>query len=58
VSLKGLVVKTNWLAVNRRLWLRSQSENKNENGASPRRSRKKGSAEDWLWVIVNVCDYG
>jgi hypothetical protein len=22
-----------------------------------RQSRKKGSAEDWLWVIVIDCDY-
>jgi hypothetical protein len=24
---------------------------------SPRQSRKKGLAEDWLWVIVIDCDY-
>jgi hypothetical protein len=29
----------------------------NENGASPRQSRKKGSAEDSVYVPVIDCDY-
>jgi hypothetical protein len=24
---------------------------------SPQRSTKKGSADDWLWIIVTDCDY-
>jgi hypothetical protein len=34
-----------------------QNKNQNQNGASPRRSRKKDSAENLLAVIVNYCDY-
>jgi hypothetical protein len=29
----------------------------NENGASPQQSRKKGSAENSLYVLVIDCDY-
>jgi hypothetical protein len=32
----------------------NESQNQNENVASPRQSRKKGSAEDWLWLRVIV----
>jgi hypothetical protein len=35
----------------------NQIRNENENGASPWQSRKKGSAKDWLWVIVLDYDY-
>jgi hypothetical protein len=43
-----------------RLYMLYRTESKEsyiENEASPRQSRKKGSAEDWLWVLVIDCDY-
>jgi ABC-type nitrate/sulfonate/bicarbonate transport system ATPase subunit len=49
---------TDWLTVSRNvtLTLTNQNENENVNGASSRQSKKKGSAEDWLWVIAIDCD--